>query len=89
MTKEERREHRQHKHERLRRAIQARGGGRPGANGLQLPKMDFSGIPGLPRVTYPQGWTPKRPGPVGAVLLYGVGIIVVIGIILAIAHIFG
>lgn len=89
MAKEEGREHRHHKHERVRRAIQAHGGGRSGRNGLRLPTLDFSGIPGLPRVTYPQGWTPRRPGPVGAILLYGLGIIVVVGIILAIAHIFG
>ena len=89
MAKEERREHRHHKHERVRRAVQAHGGGRPGRNGLQLPTFDFSGIPGYPRVIYPQGWTPRRPGPVGAILLYGLGIIVVVGIILAIAHIFG
>lgn len=90
MAKEERREHRHHKHERVRHAIRSRGARvAPGANGLQLPKFDFSGIPGLPRVTYPQGWTPRRPGPIGAMLLYGLGIIVVVGVILAIAHIFG
>ena len=90
MAKEERREHRHHKHERVRRAAQAHGsGGRPGRNGLQPPTLDFVGIPGLPRIIYPQGWQPRRPGPVGAMLLYGLGIIVVVGIILAIAHIVG
>ena len=93
MTKQDRRAHRHHKHEHVRRAIQTHGGGvRPGSNGsngLQLPHYDYSGIPGYPRVTYPQGWKLGRPGPVGAGLLYGGVIIVVVGIILAIAHIFG
>ena len=56
---------------------------------MQLPHYDYSGIPGYPRVTYPQGWELGRPGRVGAGLLYGGVIIVVVGIILAIAHIFG
>ena len=93
MAKQDRRAHRHHKHEHVRRAIQTHGGGvRPGSNGsngLQLPHYDYSGIPGYPRVTYPQGWKLGQPGPVGAGLLYGGVIIVVVGIILAIAHIFG
>ena len=90
MTKQDRRAHRHHKHEHVRRAIQTHGDrGQPGSNGLQLPHYDHSGIPGYPRVTYPQGWELGRPGRVGAGLLYGGVIIVVVGIILAIAHIFG
>lgn len=90
MTKEERREHRHHKHERVRRAVLAHGSSRqPGRNGLRLPTFGFSGIPGSPRITYPQGWKLRQPGPMGGALLIGGVAIVVAGIILAIAHIFG
>ncbi len=96
MTKQgmgERRQQRQrrhHKHERVRHAARAHtSGGRPLTGGLQLPEYHLSAIPGNPHVLYPRGWTFKRPGPVGGVLLYGGAIIVLVGIILAIAHIFG
>ena len=93
MTKQgwgEQRQHRHHKHERVRHAARAHtSGGRPLAGGLQLPEYHFSAVPGSPRVIYPRGWAPKRPGPVGAALLLGGAIIVLVGIILAIAHIFG
>ena len=90
MTKSERREHRHHEHERVRHAIQEHGGGgRSGRNGLQLPEYDYSGIPRYPRIIYPQVWKLRQPGPVGGALLYGGTLIVVVGIILAIARIFG
>ena len=93
MTKQDRREHRQrrhHKHERVRHAARAHiSGGRPLAGGLQLPEYHYSAIPGSSRVIYPRGWAPKQPGPAGAALFLGGAIIVLVGIILAIAHIFG
>jgi len=92
MTKEERREHRHHKHERVRQAIQAHGGGRRpivSRFGLQLPEIHYSPLARGPSYNYPPGWTFKRPGPAGSMLLYGGGMLIVIVIALAIVHIFG
>jgi hypothetical protein len=91
MTKHDTRPHHHHKHYQTHRAVQAHGAGRPlsGRTGLQLPEYHYSGLPGSPRVIYPPGWMLKQSSPGGAALLFGGVIMVVVGIILAIARIFG
>jgi hypothetical protein len=85
MTKSASRHHRHHKNHRVRRALRAHGHGGTirGNTGLHLPLFTFSPIPGVPHVTYPQGWTFKPRSPdQNAVLYVGAGL-VLLGLALA------
>lgn len=91
MSEDVPRHHRHHKEHRVRRVKQTHGGGGPlhdeGA-GLQLPTYGFSPVPGVPRISYPKGWTFKRNTPGGnAILLVGC-VLVLLGVALALLRLF-
>ncbi|HKW20359.1 MAG TPA: hypothetical protein VJO13_03225 [Ktedonobacterales bacterium] len=86
------RHHRHHKDHRVRPGKQIHGGDgslHDEGKGLQLPVYGFSPIPGVPRISYPKGWTFKRNTAGGnAILLVGC-ILVLLGIALALLRLFG
>jgi hypothetical protein len=91
MSEEEPRHHRHHKEHRVRRGKQIHGGDGPlreEGEGLQLPVYGFSPIPGVPRISYPKGWTFKRATPRGTALLLVGSILVLLGIALALLRLF-
>jgi len=91
MSEDEPRHHRHHKEHHVRRGKQIHSGDGPlreEGEGLQLPVYGFSPIPGVPRVSYPKGWTFKRNTPGGnAILLVGC-ILVLLGLALALLRLF-
>ncbi|HEY7342103.1 MAG TPA: hypothetical protein VH591_14590 [Ktedonobacterales bacterium] len=72
----------------MRRGKQIHGGDGPlreDGEGLQLPTYGFSPIPGVPRISYPKGWTFNWLTPARTSLLVGGGFFALIVLCIALA----